>query len=719
VNQNLATRTVSPAATTVYTIVSVTDAVCSGVSQGDATITVSYPPTPATVGGPQTICARSATAALGGNTPTSGVGQWSVVSGGFGTFLPDALTPGARFQHTQGSGPVVLRWTITSAACNLSSSANVTITILPSPSTSIIAPESVCAGATGQTASVPQTPNTTYFWRVENGTLTSGQGTPDITFTAGVSGTTVLEVTSNNGTCFQTGSKYVQITQSALMPSAVKPLQGAANYSENSLQWTSEAHGTYRVLFDTVNPPQKILADGISGDSTATPVLFPSTTYYWRVIATNPCGTATSPVFFFVSGPCPWTITPPHTIEPAIGTLDVPPFTTLSWTAVPGVSHVNIQISTSPITAQTPVFRTVMAPKTSVAVGLIPGTKYYWAVTSVPGCGSAVPSVSAESWFQTATTGFSLLSVAPSVHNRYSSTVLTATGAGIGDGMSLLTLLDGRSAGPFTFGSFTPTTVSGTLGPDTTAPAGKYDVGLTLWGNEVARIPAALSVRAFRDVTENDFYFISSSRIADAGIMESDISTGDGIPDFGPSMAVSRALMAEYLAKSYQWWRTRSTALPAASCVPVGTGSLDFPDVPCGHPQWLAIHWIKTWGVTTGAPCDQGLCFLPASTLTRGEMVTFLERLKQGSLLQNYLVTIGEKDPGCEENWPACVGWTDPEMQTAGWPRREVNVGFADRMTSGCAGTVGNGLTMCVMNPLTRGEIAEFLGRAIGLVPTP
>ncbi|MCC6129447.1 MAG: immunoglobulin domain-containing protein [Acidobacteria bacterium] len=715
-----ATRTVSPGATTIYTVTSVTDAVCTGVSQGSAVITVEYPPTPATVGGPQSICARTATAPLGGNTPVSGVGQWKVVSGGTGTFLPDAATPGARFQHNQGSGPVVLRWTITSAACNQSSSADVAITILPSPSTTITAPESVCAGATGQTASVSNTPGTTFFWRVlGGGTLVSGQGTPNITWNAPVSGTVTLEVTSNNGTCFATGTRAVAITQSAAVPAAVKPLQAAAGYAENSLEWTPQPYGRYRVLFDTVNPPQRILADDVTANTAAIPVLFPSTTYYWQVRATNPCGSSTSPVYFFVSGPCPWTITPSHTLSPALATLDVPKETDLEWSAVPGASHYDIRLSTSPVTAQTPVFRSVMAPSTSVAVALNPGTTYYWNVTAVPGCGSAAASVSLESWFQVASSGFSLASVSPSQHFRYGSTVLSAAGAGIGDGMSLAPSLDGRSAGPFTVSTLTPSTVTGTLGPDLSAPAGRYDVGLTLWGSEVARLPGALSVRAFRDVSDTGFYFLSSSRMADAGIMEADFSPGDGIPDFAPATQVTRALMAEYLARAYQWWRTRSTALAPATCIPAGAGSTDFPDVPCAHPQWLAIHWIKTWGITIGATCDQGFCYLPANTLTRGEMATFLERLRQGTLLPTLLSTVGEIDPGCSEPWPACSGWTDPGMQTAGWPRREVNVAFADRMTAGCAGTVGNGLTMCVGNPLTRGEIGEFLARAIGLVPTP
>ena len=71
-------------------------------------------PTIAIAGGPQTICANGTTSGLGGNTPVVGTGGWVVAGGGTGTFSPDASTPNATFTHTSGSGPVELRWTITS-----------------------------------------------------------------------------------------------------------------------------------------------------------------------------------------------------------------------------------------------------------------------------------------------------------------------------------------------------------------------------------------------------------------------------------------------------------------------------------------------------------------------------------------------------------------------------------------------------------------------------
>jgi hypothetical protein len=99
--------------------------------------------------------------------------------------------------------------------------------------------------------------------------------------------------------------------------------------------------------------------------------------------------------------------------------------------------------------------------------------------------------------------------------------------------------------------------------------------------------------------------------------------------------------------------------------------------------------------------------------------MTFLERLKQGLLLPTLLTSIGSTDPGCTQPYPTCSGWTDPGMQVSTWPRREINVAFNDRMTTGCGGSPGNDLTMCVFDTLTRAQIGELLSRTLGLVPNP
>jgi S-layer family protein len=141
--------TVSPTTTTIYqldTASSHDNGSCPLTNSGSATVTVNQPPTPATVGSNQTICALGTTAGLGGNTPASGTGTWTVVSGGAGTFS-NIHTPNATFTHTSGTGPVVLRWTISNPPCT-DSTAQVTITINAQPTATTGGAQAICANGT-------------------------------------------------------------------------------------------------------------------------------------------------------------------------------------------------------------------------------------------------------------------------------------------------------------------------------------------------------------------------------------------------------------------------------------------------------------------------------------------------------------------------------------------------------------------------------------------
>ena len=82
------------------------------------------------------------------------------------------------------------------------------------PDASITAPVSVSVGSTGNSACVPDAgPGAGYLWTISNGTITGGQGTTCITWTAGASGsTTTLGVTvARSAGCSAVGSKVVTL----------------------------------------------------------------------------------------------------------------------------------------------------------------------------------------------------------------------------------------------------------------------------------------------------------------------------------------------------------------------------------------------------------------------------------------------------------------------------------------------------------------------------
>jgi hypothetical protein len=67
------------------------------------------------------------------------------------------------------------------------------------PAAVIAAPSAVGAGSPNRTASVASHAGSTYAWTIGNGTITAGQGTSQITFTAGAAGTPVtLSVVESN-----------------------------------------------------------------------------------------------------------------------------------------------------------------------------------------------------------------------------------------------------------------------------------------------------------------------------------------------------------------------------------------------------------------------------------------------------------------------------------------------------------------------------------------
>ena len=82
------------------------------------------------------------------------------------------------------------------------------------PATPVItAPTGVAPGATGQVASAVAHAGSSYFWSITNGSITAGQNTNQITFTAGASGIVVLSVveTSSSGCASPQASALVPV----------------------------------------------------------------------------------------------------------------------------------------------------------------------------------------------------------------------------------------------------------------------------------------------------------------------------------------------------------------------------------------------------------------------------------------------------------------------------------------------------------------------------
>ncbi|MEA2163027.1 MAG: large repetitive protein [Thermoanaerobaculia bacterium] len=173
-----------------------------GCSATSSPISVTVNPSPVvTITGPSSICGASSV------TLDAGAGfasyNWSTgASTQTITVAPSATT--------------TYNVTVTSAA-GCSGSASKTVTVSSgSSSTTVLAPSSVIANSTGNSASVSAAQNgSTYSWSITGGTITNGDGTPSILWTAGPSGSATISVVVTSGSCTASGSATVAITNAA------------------------------------------------------------------------------------------------------------------------------------------------------------------------------------------------------------------------------------------------------------------------------------------------------------------------------------------------------------------------------------------------------------------------------------------------------------------------------------------------------------------------
>jgi len=168
------------------------------------------------------------------------------------------------------------------------------------------------------------------------------------------------------------------------------------------------------------------------------------------------------------------------------------------------------------------------------------------------------------------------------------------------------------------------------------------------------------------------------------GLYTSGITSGCGTDIYCPDSSVTRQQMAVFLERGIH-----SSGYTPPPC----TGGV-FNDVPCTggfFDPW--IEQLAADGITTG--CG-GNNYCPTSSVTRQQMAIFLLRAKHGS---------GYTPPPCTGalflDVPCAGGIFDPWIEQLA----------AEGTTIGCG--AGN---YCPTNPVTRAQMAIFLGRTFSLV---
>lgn len=215
----------------------ISNAPCAS-STDDVVITVSGTPTTANAGVDQTLC-NVTTATLAGNTPTTGVGTWTLISGSGTITTPSSPTSGVT---GLGVGSNVFRWTISNAPC-ASSTDDVIITIKALPTTANAGPDqNICNTNASLAGNTPV--NGTGTWTLVSGSGTiSNPSSPTSGVTGLAPGSNTFRWTISNPPCAST-SDDITINVSATPSNAdAGPDQTLCNVTSTTLIGNIPASG--------------------------------------------------------------------------------------------------------------------------------------------------------------------------------------------------------------------------------------------------------------------------------------------------------------------------------------------------------------------------------------------------------------------------------------------------------------------------------------------
>jgi uncharacterized repeat protein (TIGR01451 family) len=269
-----ATRSVSPGATTTYTVTSVADANCAGTASGSAVVTVNPRPT-AAASGTAAICA-------GGATPLSGSGgvscAWAPTAGlsNAASCSPSA-SPGATTTYTL---------TVTNATgCVSNNAPTVTVTVNAKPTAAVSGTAAICAGGTTQiSAALTGAGPWNVTW--SDGVTQSGVASSPATRSVSPGATTTYTVTAVSDThCAGTSSGSAVVT---VNPAPTAVATGTATICEGSATPLSGSGGSTCSW-----APATGLSDAASCSPSASPAA--TTTYTLTVTSATGCVSTNAP----------------------------------------------------------------------------------------------------------------------------------------------------------------------------------------------------------------------------------------------------------------------------------------------------------------------------------------------------------------------------------------------------------------------------------------
>jgi PKD repeat protein len=292
--QDVLINTGTTAATVTYTVTPVSASGCTGTSV-PVSVIVEPAPVTANAGGPVPPLCNVTSYQLQGNSPGTGTGLWTVVSGS-GTTFTDPTSPTTTVNGLVGGTQYTFMWTITSApGCSSSSQVVITVNVPTIPGITLAAggDSTVCSGSnSGQINLTGQTGTILRWEKSTDGgaTWTTAQtgNTASITF-LNLTQTTAYRAIVQNGSCGILPSTITTITvnQAAIIANAGtnQSLCNGLTYALNgnnpgtfSANWT-QISGPPVIFSDPTNPQTTV--SGLNGGNVYD--------FRWTIHAVTPC----------------------------------------------------------------------------------------------------------------------------------------------------------------------------------------------------------------------------------------------------------------------------------------------------------------------------------------------------------------------------------------------------------------------------------------------
>ncbi len=339
-------------------------------------------PTPVTVTSPPIVRISGPSSMCGAGTATLTVEGSGISSVTWSTGATTTSITVAPTSTTTYSAVVV------TGSCTTTVSHTITVSNA-GPPLSISAPASVPALSAGNVASVPGGTTESYSWSIFNGTITSGQGTPAITFTAGASGAVTLNVTMESSGCPSNGTTTIAIESCATVPpSLISPAPGIASaQSPVTFVWSAVAGAIDYEVWRVVPGSSPALIGATASTSLSADV--PSGSFGWYVTARlqqscNPQRLTSAEVRAITVVPatnCPTLA--PALVSPANGATPFSPVL-FDWTGVPEAIGYRVMVS---LAGLPPIELDSTDGDTTDLIAEVPvGAVSWWVEAIYPGC---------------------------------------------------------------------------------------------------------------------------------------------------------------------------------------------------------------------------------------------------------------------------------------------------------------------------------------------